>query len=82
MIRKLLKNCIAEAKREYFDIDHHYYAGEKGKEQEWKTLISIDEDIFIEYVLPIIKRVSFDLYELSTPESLYVFCKQIVNGEK
>ena len=82
IIRKILKYCLAEAKKEYFEIDHHYYPDENGKEVEWKTLISIDEDVFNEYVLPIIQRECFDLYELSTPESLYSFCKQIVKGEK
>jgi len=82
IIRKILKHCIEAAKREYFEIDHHYYKDENGKEAEWKHLISIDEDVFNEYILPIIQAECFDLYELSTPESLYVFCKQIVNGEK
>lgn len=79
MIKRFLNECVNDAKEEYFKNDHHYYAGENGKDEDWKNVYSWD--IFIEYVLPIISDRCKDLYELSMPENLYVFCKKIVIGE-
>ena len=79
MIKNLLKECIEEGKEGYFKSDSHYYAGKYGKDADWKSVFN-NEDVFFEWVLPVIKHKQPDLYELSTPESLYLFCKKIING--
>ena len=78
MIKKFIKECLKEAKSDYFDNDHHFYPGDESKDVEWKNVF--DEDIFFEYVLEKIEKGCPDLYQLSTPNSLYVYCLEIVKG--
>ena len=78
MIKTFINNCLEEAKKEYFNDDHHSYAGEAGKDAEWRRIF--DEDIFYEYVLEKIENGCPDLYLLSTPHSLYVYCLEMVKG--
>lgn len=79
MIRKFIKECLEEAKQDYFKNDHHYYCGDVGKDEDWRK--AFDEDIFFEYVLEKIEKGCPDLYLLSTPHSLYVYCLELVKGE-
>ena len=32
MIKDFIKECLNQAKEEYFNEDHHYYAGQAGKD--------------------------------------------------
>ena len=79
MIRKFIAECLEEAKQDYFSDDHHTYGGEAGKDVEWRSVF--DEDIFFEYVLEKIENGCPDLYQLSRPMSLYVYCLEMVKGE-
>lgn len=79
MIKKFILECLKEAKEEYFNNDHHYYIGEDDKDEDWKRMF--DEDMFYEYVLEKIEKGCPDLYELSTPHSLYVYCLELVKGK-
>ena len=79
MIRAFINDCLTEAKEEYFKNDHHYYAGETGKDEDWKQIF--DEDIFFEYVVPVIKDKCPDLYSLVVLNDLFIYCKEIVKGK-
>lgn len=78
-IKGFIEECLEEAKQEYFNDDHHYYPNEAAKDVEWKNIF--DDDIFFEYVLEKIEKGCPDLYQLSTPHSLYVYCLEMVKGE-
>ena len=83
MIRKLLKECIEEAKEEYFKNDHHYYAGEIGKDEAWKEVFNEEPaDIFFEYILPVIKYRCPDLWLICDTIQVGDFCLNLVNGER
>ena len=79
MIKKFLTECLEEAKKEYFDNDHHYYGGQEAKDVEWKNIFN--DDIFFEYVLDKIENGCPDLYRISHPYDLYHFCLEMVKGE-
>lgn len=79
MIKKFIIKCLEEAKEDYFNDDHHYYNCQEAKEMEWERIF--DEDIFYEYVLDKIETNSPDLYRLSTPHNLYVYCLELMKGK-
>ena len=79
MIKDFISKCLEEAKEEYFSDDNHTYCGEDGKDIEWKNVFY--DDIFFEYVLEKIENGCPDLYQLSRPMSLYVYCLEMVKGE-
>ena len=70
MIKDFIEKCLLEAKMEYNGF---------GPYEDFKN--AFDEDIFFEYVLNKIETGCPDLYQLSTPHSLYVYCLEMVKGE-
>ena len=66
MIKDFIKECLEQAKEEYFRIDHHYYAGQPGKDAEWDNLLkNMDRDFYNEWIDPVIDEKDPDLWSVS-----------------
>ena len=79
MIKEFIEECLEEAKDNYFDNDHHYYAGQDGRDAAWEAMF--DRDVYTTYVEPLISSYDEEFYELANKHSLYVYCLNLVKGE-
>lgn len=81
MIKDFVSNCLKQAKEEYFNTDHHYYAGQNGKDAEWDNLLkNMDRDFYEEWIEPVIYKKDIDLWSVCDKFMLYMLAKEIIEG--
>ena len=81
MIKKFISECLKEAKDEYFETDHHYYAGQAGKDAEWENLLKhMDRDFYDEWIDPVIYHEDEDFWFLADKFRLYMNVKEFVGA--
>lgn len=79
MIKDFIKECLEQSKEEYFKTDHHYYAGQAGKDAEWNNLLkNMDRDFFDEWISPVIDEKDTDLWSVSDKFMLYMLTKDVI----
>lgn len=83
MIKDFIKECLEQAKEEYFNTDHHYYAGQAGKDAEWDNLLkNMDRDFYDEWIDPVIDEKDPDLWSVSDKFMLYMLTKDVIEESK
>ena len=79
MIRDFIKECLEQAKEEYFNTDHHYHAGKDGKDAEWDNMLkNMDRDFYNEWIDPVIDEKDPDLWDCSNKFMLYMLTKDVI----
>lgn len=79
MIKDFIKECLNEAKEEYFNEDHHYYAGQSGKDAEWDNMLkNMDRDFYNEWIDPVISEKDNDLWSVADKFMLYMLTKDVI----
>lgn len=79
MIKEFIKECLKEAKEQYFKTDHHYYAGQNGKDAEWKNLLkNMDRDFYNEWIDPVIYEKDHPLWGVADNFMLYMLTKDVI----
>ena len=83
MIKEFIKECLKEAKEEYFNTDHHYYAGKEGKDAEWNNMLkNMDRDFYNEWIDPVIDEKDHDLWIVADKFMLYMLTKDVIEESK
>lgn len=83
MIKDFIKECLKEAKEEYFNTDHHYYAGQEGKDAEWNNLLkNMDRDFYNEWISPVIDEKDPYLWSVADKFMLYMLTKDVIEESK
>lgn len=83
MIKDFIKECLKEAKEEYFNTDHHYYGGEEAKEAEWTNLLKrMGRDFYNEWIDPVIDEKDPDLWSVADKFMLYMLTKDVIEESK
>lgn len=79
MIKDFIKECLEQAKEEYFKLDHHYYAGQDGKDEDWNNLLKkMNRDFFDEWIDPVINEKDPDLWNVANRFMLYMVTKEVI----
>ena len=79
MIKDFIKECLKEAKEEYFNTDHHYYAGQEGKDAEWNNLLkNMDRDFYNEWIDPVIYKKDHALWGVADNFMMYMLTKDVI----
>lgn len=79
MIKDFIKECLEQAKEEYFKTDHHFHGNEEAKDAEWTNLLKrMDRDFFDEWIDPVIEKEDKDLWDCSNKFMLYMLTKEVV----
>lgn len=81
MIKEFIKECLEEAKKEYFETDHHNHGSEEAKDAEWNDLLKhMDRDFYEEWIDPVIMESDKDLWEVSDKFMLYMLTKDVIES--
>lgn len=81
MIKDFIKECLGQAKEEYFETDHHNYGSEEAKDAEWNNLLKhMDRDFYEEWIDPVINREDEDFWFVSDNFRLYMLTKDVIEG--
>ena len=79
MIKDFIKECLEQAKEEYFNTDHHFHGNEEAKDAEWTNLLKrIDRDFYDEWIDPVIEQEDKDLWDCSNKFMLYMLTKEVI----
>lgn len=79
MIKEFIKECLKEAKEEYFNTGHHYYGGEEGKDAEWTNLLKRGgRDFYNDWIDPVISKKDSDLWYACDKFMLYMLTKDVI----
>ena len=83
MIKDFIKECLNEAKEEYFNTDHHFHGDENAKDAEWNNLLKrMDSDFFDEWINPVIYEKDQDLWSVADNFMLYMLTKDLIEESK
>jgi len=79
MINDFIKECLEQAKEEYFETDHHYYGDENAKDAEWDNMLKrMDRDFFDDWIDPVINEKDPDFWNVANRFMLYMFTKEVI----
>ena len=83
MIKDFIKECLEQAKEEYFNTDHHFHGDENAKDAEWNNLLkNMDRDFYNEWIDPVIDEKDPDLWSVSDKFMLYMLTKDVIEESK
>ena len=83
MIKDFIKECLNQAKEAYFNEDHHYYAGQAGKDADWDNMLkNMDRDFYNEWIDPVIYEKDRDLWYACDKFMLYMLTKDVIEESK
>ena len=83
MLKDFIKECLEEAKKEYFNTDHHSYGCQDAKDTEWDNLLKhMDRDFYEEWIDPVIMANDKDLWDVADKFMLYMLTKDVVEEEQ
>lgn len=79
MLKKFIKECLEQAKEDYFETDHHYHAGQNAKDAEWTVMLtSMDRDFYDEWIDPVINTKDPHIWGVANRFMLYMFTKEVI----
>lgn len=79
MIKDFIKECLEQAKEEYFNTDHHFHGDENAKDAEWDNLLkNMDRDFFDEWISNVIYEKDQDLWYIADKFMLYMLTKDVI----
>ncbi len=79
MIKDFIKECLEQAKEEYFNTDHRFHGDENAKDAEWTNLLKrMDRDFYDEWIDPVIEQEDKELWDCSNKFMLYMLTKEVI----
>lgn len=82
MIKNVIRECLENAKEEYFNTDHHNHGSDDAKDAEWNNLLKhMDRDFYEEWIDPVIMEEDKDLWEVADKFMLYMLVKEVIEED-